>query len=268
MKTVWMSLLPALGVLVSISQASAIEGGRKATSVDAISHSAVAVNIHFAGLPGAPPPNPPDHSLNPCTGVIIDNDLVLTAAHCIKPNSGFQIIFDMDAGNPHAIVRDVAAFDVPLEFHYGSPNPNQRSDIALLYFQGSLPAGYTKAKLLLDSSSLKSGAVVSAAGYGPCRDAAHCSLSIMNTDIARDDYWPTEIQLQASSAAYPTSGDSGGPAYIISSEGELQVFGLDNGSWANLIEVYDAIGAHADWMQKASVRLRTTDVSQGPGWDQ
>ena len=246
--------------------AHAIEGGRKVGADEPIARVTVAVNVHFAGVPGLPPPNPPDHSLNPCTGVVVDDDLVLTAAHCVKQNSSFQIIFSTNAGDPQAVVRDVTAYDIPLEFQYGNPKPSQRSDIAMLYFQGGLPAGYGKAKLWLDTSTLKAGTVVSAAGYGSCRDAAHCALTVLEGTRAR------ARRLHAHRG--PGAGIDGrlshdrgrrGSSYIVSGS-DIQVFGVDNGSWSNLIEVYGTIGPHADWMQKASVRLRTTNVSQGPGW--
>ena len=134
-------LIGAAGAIGAASPAHAIEGGRKLSSDDAIARSTVAVNIHFTGVPGLPPPNPPDHSLNPCTGVIIDDDMVLTAAHCIKANSGFQLIFSTNAGDSQALVKDVTAYDVPLgDFNTATPSPARARTSPCFIFRVVCPA--------------------------------------------------------------------------------------------------------------------------------
>ncbi len=63
--------------------------------------------------------------LNPCTGTIIAEDLVVLAAHCIKESSSFKVIFSLDATDSHAPTRSVIAYDVPMTFdyNYGSKSP-------------------------------------------------------------------------------------------------------------------------------------------------
>jgi hypothetical protein len=162
-------LIPLALVLFFACNGYAVDGGNPVIASDPISASTVAINVIWTGcgFGSSPCPAPYDGVIHPCTGTIIDNDLVLTAAHCVKEFSRFEIIFDLNAGTSAAITRDVVAYDIPMSYVYGEPNPNNRSDIALLYFEGGLPNGFSKADLLTDTSQLTNGKAVSVAGFGP-----------------------------------------------------------------------------------------------------
>ena len=113
-----------------------------------------------------------------CTGSLIAEDIVLTAAHCVVSSNPakMKIVFSTDlfmilgAKEPDAVqyIRQVTK----IKFHekYNEPeqeeNPFDWSDIALIKFKGSLPEGYKPATLLTDKSLLVPGLEVVMAGYG------------------------------------------------------------------------------------------------------
>ncbi|MGZ6427588.1 MAG: S1 family peptidase [Bdellovibrio sp.] len=113
-----------------------------------------------------------------CTGSLIANNFVLTAAHCVtaKP-SHLKIVFGLDLDaimttHEQDIFRTYTRSIVGYKVH-----PNYRSnkqqekdtdwgDIAIIKFSGSLPPGYQPVPLLPDDSILKRGLQIAVAGYG------------------------------------------------------------------------------------------------------
>ncbi|WP_413587358.1 S1 family peptidase [Bdellovibrio sp. HCB274] len=114
-----------------------------------------------------------------CTGILLENNIVLTAAHCVNPDIDETFVFfttDMesiidsyDAIHKSAKTRRVTAAIVHTEFKSpeeirGTSNP--ANDIALLKFKGSVPGGYKPASILSAKEVLKPGTNVIVAGYG------------------------------------------------------------------------------------------------------
>lgn len=233
---------------------------------------------------------------NACTGTLIAEDLMVTAAHCIKHDpTGQRIAFTIDIGRPGATTRIVDGVEVPPGFHYGyagansggdATMPKNNSDIALLHFSGGLPPGYHKANILPRSYQIKDGENLIAAGY-----AANVFRRIYDTDangvIVNDmqNYWQedgfgilrkatvpildshyagTELQVKEGPRFFFNSGDSGGPVYI-SQGGELYLVGVNN--WGTdepttqpQYEVFADVRAFSSWIDAAAARLRNTHV--------
>ncbi|WP_413581281.1 S1 family peptidase [Bdellovibrio sp. HCB288] len=114
-----------------------------------------------------------------CTGVLLENNIILTAAHCLTPNLDETfvvfakdmdpIIEDYDLLHKSPLTRRTLAaivhsdFKVPEEIR-GTNNP--ANDIALLKFKGSIPKGYKPARMLTTPALLKVGLSTIIAGYG------------------------------------------------------------------------------------------------------
>ncbi|WII73291.1 trypsin-like serine protease [Bdellovibrio sp. 22V] len=113
-----------------------------------------------------------------CTGSIIGENIVLTAAHCVttKP-SKLKVIFgnDIDAAmatrEPDVLqeyVRRVVDVKVHEDYNPAEHETKETdyADIALIKFQGALPQGYKPVSILPDDSVLRRGVLVTLAGYG------------------------------------------------------------------------------------------------------
>ncbi len=109
-----------------------------------------------------------------CSGTLIMNDLVVTAAHCLTdPQDAYHIIFNV---NGYEIIDHMD----PLYFRKSSRviiHPDyvldinkqpltDQSDIGLIYFEGNLPEGYSPVDVLYDQIDLKKNQQVVLAGYG------------------------------------------------------------------------------------------------------
>lgn len=113
-----------------------------------------------------------------CTGSLIGENIVLTAAHCVQTKpSRLKIVFGLELDaimwthEPdifREFTRSVAAFKA-----HSAYNPNEQGDkqtdwgdIAIIKFKGSLPNGYKPVPVLEDDSILKRGLGITVAGYG------------------------------------------------------------------------------------------------------
>jgi secreted trypsin-like serine protease len=113
-----------------------------------------------------------------CTGSLLPNNIVLTAAHCIGPDATkMYIIFDADmigllqGGNP-ADIRNLVRQATKAVVNPGwDPQTNAQKDfdwhdIAVIKFRGTIPNGFKPATLLTDATQLAQGTTVTLAGYG------------------------------------------------------------------------------------------------------
>lgn len=114
-----------------------------------------------------------------CTGVLLENNLVVTAAHCITSDiSEVFVAFSTDMESlledymtlrKSPLTRRVTAAKIHDEFMlpHQSPDPAvSNNDIAIIKFNGTTPKGYMPAQILTDTKKLKVNQKTLIAGYG------------------------------------------------------------------------------------------------------
>lgn len=216
---------------------------------------------------------PTGTELDPCSGTIFSEDVVLTAAHCIKENPvGKKIVFGVDIYAGTSVFRSIDNYAIDPDYHPGyagqSTIPKNNSDIAVLHFMGGLPPGFRKADLVPVGYQITGKERVIVAGYGivslPKVDQNNVVIDpnawlgdgvLRKTDamIFTPNYAATEIQVRETDRAFASSGDSGGPAFI-TIDGEILFIGVDN--WGDRqdntpFEVYADVRAHIEWINSA-----------------
>lgn len=202
-----------------------------------------------------------------CTGSLIAENLVVTAAHCadvakeMAPGDKMVVIFSRSL----EVEKLPAAYVTNIVQHSDWTTRNNEEkdsgDIALIKFAGKLPAGYEPATLLTDSSLLENGAEVILAGYGvlgmlPQVEAKELmKASVLLTD---KDYSNTEVKFEQHEGRGACHGDSGGPAYT-KVDGKWVLFGVTSRSatlkgGATCLEgsIYMNLATQTDFIKEAS----------------
>lgn len=231
-----------------------------------------------------------------CTGSLIADGIVLTAAHCVfdsEPNK-LQIIFATDimavmgTSEPDIkaeLMRDVVDFKYHEKYDPEDQEENEFdwSDIALIKFKGSAPAGYKPAAMMLDQKAVRPGLKAIMAGYGvtsvktypiEARKVKNIKEAIANGDVICDDDYKdceevsmsgdgelqetyatiahvvrSEIRLDESEGRATCSGDSGGPIFL-EQNGQYFIIGVTSrGSMlCNKVGVYTNVPYYRDWI--------------------
>lgn len=112
-----------------------------------------------------------------CTGSIIAENFIVTAAHCANDPKHLKVIFgnDMDlylSAHEQDIlemhVRQVTAVVKHPDYdeEENAIKNTDHNDIAVMRFSGPLPPGYKPATILADDSYIKKGVMAQLAGYG------------------------------------------------------------------------------------------------------
>jgi hypothetical protein len=144
----------------------------------------------------------------PCSGVVVAQDLVLTAAHCVVATSRFKIVGHLAAVPYH--LADVTEVALHPQFSWPA------ADLALLKLSKELPTGFAPA--FLDKRSVVLGDRLIVVGYGVSTqgDANTAGRPRMATFVVTNtsDNLLT-LRDAAGGALSICGGDSGAPAFII-----------------------------------------------------
>lgn len=231
-----------------------------------------------------------------CTGSIIANDLVLTAAHCLGEtgNATLQVAFRSNIQGPGPVVGVVAQTRPSDYVSLASRSPVDQDDIGLLRLAQPIPAGYAPAHILTDLSALQEGAEILLAGYGIDVPVAPTNpkdmggagvLRQVQQQIINPHYGNTEVLVSLQGGRGACHGDSGGPAFV-QSGGVLYLFGVTSRLTnddpevrsGNKVEVscsvdmvYTNLLTRASWINQAAAQLESATPNssgnqpQGPG---
>ena len=188
-----------------------------------------------------------------CTSVLVDKDILLTAAHCVTEQDGsvttdkMIAVFSTVVGTSKDDVRNVKKIVAHPDYQYKmleqgiDPEENPMNDVAVLKLETAAPKTYTPVKLVASNEDYAKNQTIVLAGYGVTE-----SRSIGNTGTLREvkatienDNNKGEVLIvkgpELDSTAIVTNedgttikkpanggacaGDSGGPAYVKNSRG-------------------------------------------------
>lgn len=208
-----------------------------------------------------------------CTGSLINNNLVITAAHCVPADkSQLFVIFTADIKNAKSAedlqIRQADKAEVSPYWATRHSALKDHGDIALIHYQGSTPKDYVPSTLLLDAKLLQKGTPVILAGYGISNSDTHEGSGILRvTYVTMEDpaYALTEVKLNQTQGRGACHGDSGGPAYVFNkAANSYLLFGVtsrgldDPEDSCSTYSIYTNILPYAGWLKEASKRLTTS----------
>lgn len=190
-------VLGALAAAVLADPAAAIVGGTPAPAGIA-AHTVMIVSTRGAS----------------CTGTLVTQDLLLTAAHCVAPKADYAVA--LVGHGPVALIPVLRVglhpgFDAE-QFRTRRPTP----DLALVKLGEPLPDRFVPARLSMDGAIPPKGSRFLLAGFGMTADGAEKSAGTLRAVEVASIGSTGGIMLRLAAEPGPAgacTGDSGGPAF-------------------------------------------------------
>ncbi|MNJ92837.1 Trypsin [compost metagenome] len=198
-----------------------------------------------------------------CTGTLIAENIVITAAHCIGfSTEDMYIIFDtvITSKSPR---RKVDTVEVSPYWTSRRYEDKDRGDLAIIRFLGSRPQGYKPARFLSGPENVANGVETVVAGYGYNNAAAESGAgTLRQTSVVIADtlFSTTEVLIDQTTGKGSCHGDSGGPAFL-EIKGEFFLWGVtargvgDVNHLCNTYSAFTNLAAHKNWVNRMLKRL-------------
>jgi len=183
---------------------------------------------------------------NLCTGIVLKQELVLTAAHCIEPGLTYKL-YELDAERK-PIFHDLAKTVVHPRFSKAAFDANRATaDLALLKLTTPLPAKFLAATLSAPRARVAIGEPFAIVGYGVTAPRDNRSAAVLRRAELIATGKPGNLQLRLFDPATKgethglgaCTGDSGGPVYE-ERDGKRLVYGVI--SWTTGPKLSDGCG--------------------------
>jgi secreted trypsin-like serine protease len=151
-----------------------------------------------------------------CTAVVLANDVLATAAHCVTGPHEHRAHYRAADGTP--VLLEIAAKTIHPQYDADAIATRRRSiDLALVRLAEPLPARFEPA--ILATGNVREGGVVTLAGYGTTDESDKSGRSMGTFNAVEltvvEPYGPSSILLWLSDARSTgrggCQGDSGGP---------------------------------------------------------
>jgi secreted trypsin-like serine protease len=245
--------LTVLASLLALSPpASAMVGG--ALAVDASAYRSEVMLLSSRG--------------NLCTGIVLTQDLVLTAAHCIEHGLTYKL-YELTAERT-PVFHDLAKTVVHPKFSKAAFDANRATaDLALLKLAARLPAKYLPAMLSTPRDRVAVGERFAIVGYGVTEPRDNRTAAVLRRADLIATGQPGNLQLRlfdpATKGDTPglgaCTGDSGGPVYE-ERDGTRLVYGVI--SWSTGPKLGDGCGGltgvtplelHLNWIAETARKL-------------
>lgn len=156
-----------------------------------------------------------------CTATLIDKNLILTAAHCANTGtaSDYEVVFTKATRFDRSVRRNVNHIRVHA---YNPKSYYERNDLALLRFDGDLPAGYEPMPLPSEQDLKAMGRSFYATGFGTVtgrKDLTERQSGVLRyVQVAMNEPSLTatmpQFTLNQQNGHGICFGDSGGPAFV------------------------------------------------------
>jgi len=209
---------------------------------------------------------------NYCTGTLVSENVVMTAAHCIADYAaeenktiediyqntlvGFGLPVVKDLTDTKIQYRKIISAIVHPKYVVDPTNSiHVKHDVALLKLNDSAPSNAIAAKLVSESELLQSGLSIVLAGFGKTDGVNKTpAAQVMRTTVKVDKayYSITQFTYKALGGRASCRGDSGGPAYLDNNSNPPEVLGV--ASWGDPtcseMGVYTSVPVMRDWINE------------------
>lgn len=196
-----------------------------------------------------------------CTGTLLADDLVLTAAHCVYGKSSAYVVHGVNEPGINAPENTYyESYDLKVHPKYLLEHPQY--DIGLILLKNSVKTNNVCSKMLTDKNQLTVGKIVRIAGFGRYNDYEGGKLHAGNVPITElnDSEMTLGLDDPDNDPTAACFGDSGGPAYV-NVENKRYVTGVTSRDASSTGEcergaIYSLPLAHLDWITETGENMR------------